>query len=202
MKQTFKSLLSEKTSSIKEFRKLRDSVQSSNITEIKHLTGSMHSLVASDVFLKLRKNVVVVCNDKNDAEDISNDLALILEDDDIIKLVEPRKTVKNDLDKSMDHHGWILEGLSRIIKNDSPTLIVTNPEVFDEKVPAVQSLFDHKIKVQKGKTYDFDNFTQNLLLNGFDKKEYVGVQGDLAIRGGIVDIFPVGWLLTAVRGGG
>ena len=36
------------------------------------------------------------------------------------------------------------------------------------------------------------HFIQSLALNGFDRKDFVSTTGDIAVRGGIVDIFPIG----------
>lgn len=193
MRKTFKQSLIEEFSKFRILKKLIDDIQDRTKIEIKHIAGSFKSILASYLLLNLQKNILIVIADKLEADDIANDLAIIINENSIIKLTEPQKTVKNDLDKSQEHHGWLIEGLTRIISNNDPKIIITNPKAFNEKVPSPENLVKSKLLLKRGQNIKFDSLSQELLLNGFDKKEYVSVQGDIAIRGGIIDIYPVGW---------
>lgn len=48
------------------------------------------------------------------------------------------------------------------------------------------------VEVKKGKKINFDNFVKNLIVKGFKRRNTVSSAGEVAVRGGIVDIFPFG----------
>ena len=141
---------------------------------------------------ELANPIVIVCASVKDAGEIRNDLSLFVDDKEIIYLVKPEKNVRFQDDIQEEQLGWLVEGLSRVNEIDSP-VIITTPDIFEIKIPGKQDISAHKITVSVGDNIEFEKFTNNLALNGFERNDYVASQGEMAVRGGIVDIFPVGW---------
>ncbi|MGC8897158.1 MAG: transcription-repair coupling factor [Bacteroidota bacterium] len=69
-------------------------------------------------------------------------------------------------------------------------LIVTTKEALDIHLPSPEE-FGQAIKVfRRTDTVVFEEFLNWLLERGFERKKFVESPGDIAIRGGIIDVFP------------
>lgn len=168
------------------------SLQSRNLIKIKNLSGSLKSLFIHDIFEKTEKQLIIFCKDSDIAEDFYHDLSILNSENKIILLSEPKHLVKFDTDSDEQQQMWIIEGLSNIINNEKSVLIIT-PEILDYELPTPKNIIENKKTLKVNTEIDFDQFTKELLLNGFERKEFVETQGDIAIRGGIVDVFPYSW---------
>lgn len=76
-------------------------------------------------------------------------------------------------------------------KSESGILILPI-HLLELQYPAPKTLEEHSISIQRGKSVPFKQFTNSLMFQGFERKDYVSQQGEISIRGGIVDIFPLG----------
>ena len=160
--------------------------------KIKTLSGSLKSLSVSAIFENFNYPLFIICEDSNIAEDYFHDLKLLLNTDSISLLTEPKRHVKFDSENMDDRLMWIVEGLTSILKNDK-SIIIATPEILNYELPIPSNISDNKVTLLKDSIVNFDEFIKNLLLNGFERRDFVSTQGDIAIRGGIVDIYPLGW---------
>jgi transcription-repair coupling factor (superfamily II helicase) len=167
-------------------------INSKKSINIKLLAGSMPKVLISALFQSYKNSFFVIAQDNTEAENWFHDLSILLPDDKLALMTEPKKHVRfqaNDLD---DHLIWLIDGLSKIQKNEQFIAIAT-PAIFDIPVPKSDTINQNRVTVKINQTIPFNEFTMNLALNGFDKKDFVSAHGDMAIRGGIIDIFPIGW---------
>lgn len=159
--------------------------------DIKHLAGSLKSIYIATLAKLTGKSFLVITRSTEDAENWHHDLKLFTSPEQAILINEPRKSFKSKTDGS-DNLGWMLEGLSKISAIDRYTALITeNAIAYD--VPDETLLNESKVTVTKGETIDFEEFSKGLILNGFERCEFVSSPGEIAIRGGIVDVFPIGW---------
>jgi transcription-repair coupling factor (superfamily II helicase) len=49
--------------------------------------------------------------------------------------------------------------------------------------PGPKTLEEHSISIQRGKSVPFKQFTNSLMFQGFERKDYVSQQGEISIRG-------------------
>lgn len=171
----------------KEFEALPEDEKSINA---KILTGAYKSLFASQLIKKSKVPVFIIAEDYDTAEDWYTDLQVFLESDKIAFFPTPKKTVKSEFDKSREHTGFLIDGMNKFKFDGMPA--VTTLDALDNRVPLPKNIKEGKIKLKKGRELDFESFTRKLYLNGFDRKDYVSEQGDIAVRGGIVDLYPIG----------
>lgn len=173
-------------------KKITDIIAKGKDVSIKTISGSLHSLSLLPIMNKLEGPVIILAPDNSGAEQWYHDLRIFIDDKDLSYLVPPVKTLKSQNDPSEEHIGWLVEGLNKLLNNENATAIAS-PDIFNFSVPAPDDVHQNSKKLVSGNETDYDNFIADLLTNGFDKKDYVAVQGDIAVRGGIVDIFPIGW---------
>ncbi|MCX7908825.1 MAG: transcription-repair coupling factor [Ignavibacteria bacterium] len=76
--------------------------------------------------------------------------------------------------------------------NHNDSILILTPEILDFQVPKPKTFAEERIELALGMSFPYDSFIGNLILKGFERKDFVEEQGDIAVRGAIVDIFPLG----------
>lgn len=84
------------------------------------------------------------------------------------------------------------EVLSKINAHHIQPIVVSYPEAVYEKVPDLDSLFQHKIEIKIGELLDLDFIIEILLDYGFEREDFVYEPGQFSIRGSIIDIYSYG----------
>lgn len=67
--------------------------------------------------------------------------------------------------------------------------IVSYPEALAERVASRDEVDNHTVTLRVGQNIDPKTVLQTLLDNGFSKVDYVYIPGQVAMRGGILDVF-------------
>ena len=159
---------------------------------IKFLAGSLKQAFAVSLNEITHKPLLVITPTKQDASNWLDDLKTFAADTPVAYLVEPEKHVRFEAEGLTEKQIWMIDGLSLIQKNAN-IIAVATPDIFYLKIPNPEDLDESRIKLSTGDSVNFEAFVMNLLINGFDKKDFVIGPGDVAVRGGIVDLFPFGW---------
>jgi len=84
-------------------------------------------------------------------------------------------------------------GLARIARYEAsqgPLLVVTTAGSLVQRVPPIATLRRSSFAIRKGQTVKAADLTEYLAFNGYVRSSTVREQGEYAIRGGIIDIFP------------
>ena len=84
-------------------------------------------------------------------------------------------------------------GLARVARHDNsqgPLLVVTTATSLVQRVPPVATLRRASFSVSIGQSVAQKDLTDYLAVNGYVRASTVREQGEFAIRGGIIDIFP------------
>ena len=69
-------------------------------------------------------------------------------------------------------------------------LIVTSVEALSEMVPPPETVQHESITIAHGEVVDPEKLAERLVGQGFERVEFVQQPGELAFRGGIVDVYP------------
>ncbi|GIV54648.1 MAG: transcription-repair-coupling factor [Candidatus Kapaibacterium sp.] len=75
------------------------------------------------------------------------------------------------------------------------TVLVVAPETWQLRLPPPEWFQENAITLHVGDELPFEEFRQFLVLGGYHRTDYVTEPGELSVRGGIVDLFPLGWPL-------
>ncbi|MCS7037508.1 MAG: hypothetical protein RMJ33_12835 [Saprospiraceae bacterium] len=157
------------------------------------LVGAQKALVVATLVRQLSRLFVCVCNDKEEAAYLLNDLQALMGEADVCFFPDSfrrpavfehlnttqtlqRSEVVNRL--TMPHRwGWA---------------IVTYPEALFEEVVAPEVLTKSRIEIVKGEKLDIDFVIQVLVEYGFVRTDFVYEPGQFSLRGGILDLFSYG----------
>ncbi len=102
---------------------------------------------------------------------------------------------KDVLFYSADVHGNAIvrqriEILRRIVEQKETTIILPM-EALLERLPELSQLKQSLYRLQRGDTVDSGTFRQTLTALGYEKRDWVDAPGQYAVRGGILDVFPL-----------
>ncbi|MBQ7191249.1 MAG: transcription-repair coupling factor [Paludibacteraceae bacterium] len=70
-----------------------------------------------------------------------------------------------------------------------PYIIVTYPDALIEEVPPMEQLSNATIHIQKGEKVRQSDLVEKLIDGGFERVDFVYEPGQVAVRGGIVDVY-------------
>lgn len=137
---------------------------------------------------------LVIGADSDDAACLYGDLCRVAGDEAVAILPSGyRRSIKYGQE---DEASRILrtQTLTRLLgetdTNHSPLrFIVSYPEALAERVASRDEVDNHTVTLRVGQSIDPKDLLQTLLDNGFSKVDYVYIPGQVAMRGGILDVF-------------
>ncbi|HWT27701.1 MAG TPA: CarD family transcriptional regulator, partial [Mobilitalea sp.] len=173
---------------LKEFNDIRDNIKLKNLPV--HVTGCIDSQkchLIHGLGAGFRLKVIVTYNDLK-AKEIYEDYRLY--DKDVF--IYPAKDI---IFYSADIHGNAivrdrLKIMRRILEKKDMTIIATLDGGMDRLLP-LQTLKDRIITITLESTIKLQEFSASLVHLGYERQAQVENPGDFAVRGGIIDIFPL-----------
>jgi transcription-repair coupling factor (superfamily II helicase) len=155
--------------------------------QIQGVSGSLLAFAAAHLFNTIRKQLVLVVPDKDRAEQLRDDCALLLSESEVFLYTCGPSHAAKLLDMSAPIAQ--VEAL-RALSNSEKVLVIASAEALAIQLPPVKYFTERAIELEVGKEYPFGKLIQTLSELGFEKKDFVEEYGDFAIRGGIMDVFP------------
>ena len=91
------------------------------------------------------------------------------------------------------HHEQV-DALTRL-RSDStePYVVIISVAALGLAMPSTGMLEGAQWTIERSSERNYDTLITDLALAGFERTDFVSKPGELAIRGGIVDVFPSGW---------
>ena len=156
---------------------------------VKGLSGSLDAVVVACASRAIPHSHLIVCQDREEAAYLANDLQNLLDGKEILQFpVSYKKPYEFD---SVENANVLMraEVLDRLNAHPESQLILTYPEALAEKVITRTGLVKNTFSVRKGDTLDQSFLEEFLSGYGFEKTDMVAEAGQYAIRGGIIDVF-------------
>ncbi len=168
-----------------------DSLRDGEIARVKSMAGSLRSVISGIVHQRTGEPVLMIFEEKGEADTAYSDLVTVFGSENVILYQEEHHTgatVRETLDAEVIS---LTEALKRL--NDNPNrIIVTDVETVVEQVPQMTDIGGSVIDLRRGQRVVFEDFAKQLALGGFERSDLVDTVGEYAVRGGIIDIYPVG----------
>src|SRR2546421_7919750 len=169
---------------------------------LKNLHGSSVALVIAGIF-QLEScgqlNHVIVCEDAEAAAYLHNNLENLTHALDIFYFPSSFKSRKNFRLLNSSHLMLRIEALmkwnstgSSVSPSINKKILVTYPEALFEKVVHGNIISGNIIRIKAGDVIDLDGVIERLVSFGFIRTDFVYEPGQLALRGGILDIYSFG----------
>ena len=152
--------------------------------------GSLSSVTAALTLQTLKKTLLVVRSDKEEAAYFLNDVEKLLGPGHALFFPDSYRkpyAYRDQVDNA--NIGLRAEALERAQRSQSPCVIVTYPEALAEKVVTRKSFGSKTLTVSRGDKLDLEFFNESLFDMRFERVDFVEKPGQFAVRGGIVDVF-------------
>ncbi|HLP14647.1 MAG TPA: transcription-repair coupling factor [Bacteroidota bacterium] len=154
---------------------------------LKGIAGSLRAFVAAHLYAEFQGQLLVVCAEKDDAEKLRDDCAMLAGDADVrLYLVESAHDAQV---LNMSAPISQVETLKALSAN-MPGIYITHASALAFGVPGKKEFKDAVIELALRSETPFQAFLDKLALLGFERKQVVETYGDFAVRGGIIDVFP------------
>ena len=151
--------------------------------------GSLPAVVAASALLELKRPIVVVRSDKEEAAYFFNDLEKLLPLGSVLFFPDSYRRPYADRDQTDNANiGLRAEVLDRL-RGTQPVAVVTYPEALAEKVITRSQLDARSMEVAVGARLDVNFLNEYLFELHFERVDFVEKPGQFAVRGGIVDVF-------------
>ncbi len=92
---------------------------------------------------------------------------------------------------SPDIVGERYEVLEKIVTSQKPHIILSSLQASLQKLIPPQNFHSLYFELKIGEGYPFEDLIEHFESMGYDKRAVAGDKGEFAVRGGIIDIFPV-----------
>ncbi len=168
---------------------------------LKNLIGSSKHFVTASI-LKIESckelNHLIVCNDAEEAAYFHNNLESLTDALDLFYFPSSFKQPKDFSKLNGSHIMLRTEALTKIAtqlkQNGSVNkkILITYPEAVIEKVFLPETLSLQIIYIKVGDELNVENLLLQLSNYGFERTDFVYEPGQIAIRGGILDIYSFG----------
>jgi len=136
-----------------------------------------------------KKNVLIVTGGEN-RDHLLEDLTFFLETSPLS--LPPLDTFSGEeILPSPDIVGRRFEILWRLLRKKGPHIILAPLQGIMQRVCSPTLLKNRMLHIQQGDILPFDSLSEQLIALGYRRESVVSNKGEFALRGGIIDIFPV-----------
>lgn len=157
---------------------------------VKTLTGSARSVLVASLWTMGSVPVVVVVADDADVDSFVHDLSVLVGADAVIGIHGAQRQSALAAG-GMVHHEQ-MDALGSLHETGR-FMVVCSASALGLKAPAAGDVRASTLTVKRGQQLPYEDTITALLMAGFERSDYVSKPGQVALRGGIVDVFPSGW---------
>ncbi len=159
--------------------------------------GGLHGSAPALAFAALRQSfrqdtprpTLIVLNDADEAGYFYHDLTQLLGDDDVHFLPSSFKHSENTSQTDAANQMLRADSITMIAQSTTSPIVVTHPFAMAEMVTTRQHLDERTITLSPNQHIDPMDILERLMDLGFRQVDYVYEPGEVALRGGIMDVF-------------
>ena len=158
--------------------------------EICGLTGQLKAVYIKELFEKQKKSVLLVTSSLYEANKIYQDL--IPYTDDVLLFPMDDFLTSEAIAASPELKINRLETINELLENNKK-IVVTNLMGYLRFLPPKDLFKTKRVKLSVNNEYDITNLKEHLFELGYKKEITVSKTGEMAIRGFVLDIFPISY---------
>ncbi len=186
--------LRDRLAALPFFRRVRDETEAlppGTSLRLKGTAGSLPAFVLADVLDDTGGPLVALLAESESADYLRSDLEQLLGSDDRILFLPPTGREPYDPEQLADTLPLVqrADALGRL-RDGFDGILVTSVEAISELVPLPETVGDETLSVRVGQEIPPEELVERLTGQGFVFVEFVSEPGELALRGGILDVYP------------
>ncbi len=156
--------------------------------EIIGLNTELKSIYIYNLLKKENKNIILVTSNVHDASEIYTSLTHYT--DKVWFFPMDDFLTSEAIAVSPEFKSMRLETINNILNKDKK-IIVTNLMGYLRFLPPKKNFEKSFLKIELNKEYKLKNLVQNLFHLGYKREDLVNMTGEIAVRGFVLDIFPI-----------
>ena len=166
-------------------------LQAGDRLRLKGTAGSLPAFVLADLLTAHGGPLVAILGESESADYLRSDLEQILGSDDRVLFLPPTGQEPYDPDQLADTLPLVqrADALARL-RDGFDGILVTSIEAMSDLVPPPETVSDETMVVKVGDEVSPEDLLDRLTGQGFEPVEFVSSPGELALRGGILDVYP------------
>ena len=186
--------LRDRLAALPFFARVRDEVEAlapGTALRLKGTAGSLPAFVLADVLDAEGGPLVALLAESESADYLRSDLEQLLGSDDRVLFLPPTGHEPYDPEQLTDTLPLVqrADALGRL-RDGFDGILVTSVEAISELVPLPETVSDETLVVRIGEEVPPEELMDRLTGQGFEPVEFVSEPGELALRGGILDVYP------------
>ncbi|MBU2865180.1 transcription-repair coupling factor [Reinekea forsetii] len=167
--------------------------KASDIKKIGNLAGSSQALLLVNLIEQQGGTIFCIVNSPAELESLASDLACLRQNNDwSIQTFPDWETLPYD--GFSPHEDIISDRLSVLssLASQSNSLVLATVSNISHRLPPVSAIQGNHFHWQVGQTLNIDQQRQQLQSSGYRATETVFEHGEFAVRGSLLDVFPMG----------
>jgi len=152
--------------------------------------GSLASLLVGEILQDTRRPVIVVTSDRIIAEYMRDDIS-VLYGENRVGYFPHSEQVSGSYHFRATADEFRMDALEKILRPE-PSVTIAESTALLEPIVDRNTFERQTVTLEQGEEYDFQTLTQQLVASGYIKESAVTQPLELSVRGGIVDVFPLG----------
>lgn len=182
--------LDQLLTAIPQYDELISNLKPSSRQLVTGIGGSARTLLIDNFIHSTNRPIVVVVDSLFHADQLVNDLANLLDDDQLFEFPVEEMGAAELATSSPEYKAQRVSALNKLASGE-PAVIVTSVSGIRRLVPNKQQFQQAELTLKMDGTYDLEKLKLQLHQMGYVFQKMVAAPGDFSIRGSILDIFPL-----------
>lgn len=157
---------------------------------ISGLSGSARQVMIAALAEELERPVLVLTHNMFSAQKIAEDLTECLSPEKVVLFPAQELMVTEMLAQSPEMLAQRIDALTRLA-GGFRGVVVTPYAGFRKLLPLQSAFAEMQLRIAVGDTLNLDDFLRRMTALGYERVEKVEGKGEMSVRGGIVDFFPL-----------
>ncbi|WP_057002838.1 transcription-repair coupling factor [Agrilactobacillus composti] len=154
------------------------------------LEGSARSVWLAGLFQKAQRSILVVLANSQQLDYLNSDLSSLIDEDQIQTFPAAEVLAAETAFSSPEFRSQRVITMNRLVQ-DQPTIVLTTLAGIQKILPDPATFKQYAIEIDMESTVDPTDLTQKLGVMGYNRQKLVASPGEFALRGDIIDIFPI-----------
>lgn len=173
-----------------EFTTIEAGIKGRQRQLITGISGSAETLLLSSIHRQLQQSQLIVTDDLSHMEQITNDLLNRLSDDQVFQFPVEENLAVEVATSSPEFRLQRVLALDALL-SDRPVVVVTSTSGLKRLLPTTEVFKKARLQIKVGSDINLDQSRTQLSSMGYQLEKMVIRPGDFAIRGSILDIYPL-----------
>lgn len=157
---------------------------------VEELWNPPKALVAAIAQKVTHKNILFLLSSSREESSLFHDFSFFTEHS-VVDFPAWETLPSENIPPSADIVGERYQVLQTLLHSDTPHIVLANLQAALQKLIPPSFFITHSLSLEVGAHYPFDLLVEKLVEMGYVKRQIVSDKGEFAVRGGLIDLFPV-----------